>query len=86
MNDMLAKLYAGNVHLASKDIAFENLQLLFTTHDVLLMDQDLLRRDQMWVAERNASSSSTLIAFGEYRDVRYDRDIRELRREILGLS
>lgn len=52
-------------------------QLLLTTHDVLLMDQDLLRRDEMWVAERNASGSSTLIAFSEYKDVRYDKDIRK---------
>jgi hypothetical protein len=28
-------------------------QLLFTTHDLLLMDQDLLRRDEMWVTERD---------------------------------
>lgn len=52
-------------------------QLLFTTHDVLLMDQDLLRRDEMWVAERDARGASTLIAFSEYEDVRYDKDIRK---------
>ena len=26
-------------------------QLLFTTHDLLLMDQDLLRRDERWIAD-----------------------------------
>ena len=52
-------------------------QLLFTTHDVLLMDQDLLRRDEMWVAERDRDGSSTLISFSEYKDVRYDKDIRK---------
>jgi uncharacterized protein len=30
-------------------------QLLLTTHDVLLMDQQLLRRDEMWVTERDHS-------------------------------
>lgn len=52
-------------------------QLLFTTHDVLLMDQRLLRRDEMWVAERDATGASALISFGEYKDIRYDKDIRK---------
>ena len=47
------------------------------THDVLLMDQQLLRRDEMWVAERDASGASNLIAFSEYNDIRYDKDIRK---------
>ena len=34
-------------------------QLLFTTHDVLLMDLSLLRRDQIWFAEKDPLSLST---------------------------
>ena len=52
-------------------------QLLFTTHDALLMDQDLLRRDEMWVAERGQDGSSELIAFSEYKEIRNDKDIRK---------
>lgn len=52
-------------------------QLLLTTHDVMLMNQQLLRRDEMWVAERNASGTSTLLSFSDYKDVRYDKDIRK---------
>lgn len=52
-------------------------QLLFTTHNVLLMDQDLLRRDEMWIAERNEQGVSSLVSFSEYKDVRYDKDIRK---------
>lgn len=52
-------------------------QLLFTTHNVHLMDQQLLRRDEMWVAERDAYGSSELLSFSEYKDVRYDKDIRK---------
>ncbi|HCF96394.1 MAG TPA: abortive phage resistance protein [Verrucomicrobia bacterium] len=52
-------------------------QLLMTTHDVLLMDQQLLRRDEMWVAERDRTGVSSLISFSEYKDVRYDKDIRK---------
>ncbi|MCK5229651.1 MAG: AAA family ATPase, partial [Desulfobulbaceae bacterium] len=52
-------------------------QLLITTHDVLLMDQDLMRRDEMWVAERDADGSSELIAFSDYKEIRNDKDIRK---------
>ncbi len=52
-------------------------QLLVTTHDVLLMDQQLLRRDEMWVMERDSSGSTTLVPFSDYKDVRYDKDIRK---------
>ncbi|NEX12763.1 MAG: abortive phage resistance protein [Prosthecochloris sp.] len=52
-------------------------QLLFTTHDVLLMDQHLLRRDEMWIAEREQNGASTLRSFSDYKDVRFDKDIRK---------
>ena len=52
-------------------------QLLLTTHDVLLMDQQLFRRDEMWVAERKPTGASSLVSFSEYKDVRYDKDIRK---------
>lgn len=52
-------------------------QLLFTTHNVLLMDQDLLRRDEMWITERNPQGASNLLSFSEYKDVRNDKDIKK---------
>lgn len=52
-------------------------QLLFTTHDVLLMDQHLLRRDEMWVAERDSNQASSLIAFSDYKGIRNDKDLRK---------
>ena len=52
-------------------------QLLLTTHDVMLMDQKLLRRDEMWVTERDSSGASTLFSFSEFKDVRYDKDVRK---------
>ncbi|MDR1119196.1 MAG: ATP-binding protein [Bifidobacteriaceae bacterium] len=52
-------------------------QLLFTTHDLLLMDQRLFRRDEMWVTERDSSGASSLFALSDYQDTRYDKDIRK---------
>ena len=43
----------------------------------MLMDQQLLRRDEMWVAERDNSGASSLFSFSEYKDVRYDKDLRK---------
>ena len=51
-------------------------QLLLTTHDVLLMDQQCLRRDEMWVAERDVRGVSSLLSFNEYKDVRKALTIR----------
>jgi hypothetical protein len=50
-------------------------QLIFTAHDVLLMNQDLLRRDEVWFAEKDSSGNSTLIPLGEQKGVRADRVI-----------
>ncbi len=52
-------------------------QLLFTTHDVLLMDQSLLRRDEMWITERAFDGASSIFSLSDYKDVRYDKDIRK---------
>lgn len=52
-------------------------QLLFTTHDVLLMDQKMFRRDEMWVTERDFTGCGSLIAFSDYKDIRSDKDIRK---------
>jgi len=67
----LVEMYLNNVTPDSRS------QLLMTTHDVLLMDQTLLRRDEMWVAERDSCGASTLYSFGEFKGVRYDKDIRK---------
>ncbi len=52
-------------------------QLLLTTHNVMLMEQQLLRRDEMWAMERDGFGVSSLFSFSEYKDVRYDKDIRK---------
>ncbi|XCN73662.1 MAG: ATP-binding protein [Candidatus Electrothrix aestuarii] len=52
-------------------------QLLLTTHDVLLMDKELLRHDEMWVTERDAAGASTLFSFSEYKEADKDKDIRK---------
>lgn len=50
-------------------------QLLFTTQDLLLMDQSVLRRDEMFVAERDAGGRSSLVRLDEYEGLRPDLDL-----------
>lgn len=52
-------------------------QLVFTTHDLYLMDQDLIRKDELWVTEREESGNSRLYSFDEFKEIRTDKDIRK---------
>ena len=52
-------------------------QLIFTTHDLLLMDcTDLLRRDEIWITDKSIDGEPTLIGLPEYRGIMHDEDIR----------
>ncbi len=44
-----------------------NAQLIFTTHDVSLLKQDIFRRDQIWFCERGGNQSSTLFPLTDFK-------------------
>ena len=52
-------------------------QLIFTTHDLLLMDQDIFRRDEMWFIERGPNGETQMECLSDYKDVRADKDVRK---------
>ncbi len=54
---------------------FEN-QLIATTHELNLLDLNLLRRDEIWFIEKNKNGESQLYSLEEYKP-RYDKDIRK---------
>lgn len=41
-------------------------QLIFTTHDTSILDQDLLRRDQIWFCERDADQATRLFPLTDF--------------------
>ena len=56
-------------------------QLIFATHDTNLLDLEIIRRDQIWFAEKNDVESSDIYSLVEFKDnegnkVRNDRDIK----------
>jgi uncharacterized protein len=50
-------------------------QLMFTTHDLLLMDQSLMRRDEMYISQRGADGCSELVGLAEFDGIRFDKDL-----------
>ena len=53
-------------------------QLIFTTHDLLLMDQGLCRRDEMWVTDKAPDGSATLTDFSAFEGLRKGTKIRDV--------
>ena len=50
-------------------------QLIFSTHDLLLMDQEDVRRDELWVCEKDEDEGSSLICVGKHPGTRTDSRI-----------
>jgi len=50
------------------------LQLLFTTHESSLMDQELFRRDEIWFVERDEENNSKLYSLDRFKE-RYDKKL-----------
>ncbi len=45
----------------------ENGQLILTTHDTSLLDQDVVRRDQVWFIEKDKSNASQLYPLTDFK-------------------
>ena len=52
-------------------------QIVFTAHDVQLIDQSLLRRDELWVTEKDINGVSVLSSLSLFKDIRKDKDIQK---------
>ena len=51
-------------------------QLIFTSHDVMLLDQNLFRRDEIWFTERDKQGASKLSSLSDFKNVRKDKILR----------
>lgn len=47
-------------------------QLIFTTHDVNLLDQNTIRKDQVWFTEKDEYGVSEMFSLSDFEDVRED--------------
>jgi len=48
------------------EINKNNAQLIFSTHDTSLLDNELFRRDQIWFTEKDASNSTKLYPLSDF--------------------
>jgi len=47
-------------------------QIIFTTHDINLLNLSLLRKDEIWFAEKDTNLNTHLTSLAEFKDVRED--------------
>lgn len=50
----------------------KNAQIVFTTHDMTLLDRDLIRRDQVWITEKNEKGASEMFSLQDFDGVRQE--------------
>lgn len=51
-------------------------QLIFTAHDVQLINEDLLRRDEFWICDRASDGSTTLYPVTDFKDLGAKKDLQ----------
>lgn len=70
LNSRLHPLLLRNIILTflSPKINTRNAQLVFTTHDILQFSNELLRRDEIWMVNKNRNGVSELYSLAEFRD------------------
>lgn len=83
-SEVTAKLIADYVEECDPDTRS---QLVFSTHDLILMDEDSLRRDELWVCERDEKGESRLVRIGESDKARKGTDlVRNYRKGAFGAT
>lgn len=53
--------------LHNPDTNRHNAQLVFATHDTTVLDQSLMRRDQVWFVEKDAENATRLYPLSDYK-------------------
>lgn len=70
LNARLHPLLVRNIILTflSEEINTMNAQLIFTTHDIWQFSNDLLRRDEIWMVNKNNDEISELYSLADFKD------------------
>lgn len=57
-----------------RSINKNNSQLIYTAHSTFLFNSDELRRDQLYLVEKDSFGVSKLYSLSEFRNLRFDAD------------
>lgn len=55
-----------------EDLNKKGAQLIFTTHDVTLLDEGVVRKDQIWITEKKEDGSTELFSLQDFEGLRED--------------
>lgn len=69
LTDDLVRTFIGDCNSETRN------QLIFTTHDLLLMQDDKIRHDEQWVFENSESLGTTFTCIGKHPGVRSDTSL-----------
>ena len=68
------KLTSKFIELFDRLHCNQKMQLIFTTHESSIMDQELFRRDEIWFVERDKDNSSHIYSLDKFKE-RYDKKL-----------
>lgn len=70
LNDRLHPLLVRNIILTflTPEININHAQLILTSHDVWQFSNELLRRDELWITDKNSDGVSTLYSVADFKD------------------
>ena len=70
LNARLHPLLLRNLILTftNPEINTHHAQLIFTTHDIWQFSNDILRRDEIWITDKDPNQVSSLYSVAEYKD------------------
>ncbi len=70
LNARLHPLLVRNIILTflTSEINTHNAQLIFTTHDIWQFSNELLRRDEIWMINKNSDGVSELYSLADFKD------------------
>lgn len=68
------KLISRFIELFDEKYSGKGVQLIFTTHESSIMDQELFRRDEIWFVERDKNNNSKLYSLDRFKE-RYDKKL-----------
>lgn len=68
------KLISKFIEFFDKMHPEQRIQLIFTTHESPIMDQELFRRDEIWFVERDKDNNSSIYSLDKFKE-RYDKKL-----------
>jgi AAA15 family ATPase/GTPase len=68
------KLTSRFIELFDQMHPHQKIQLIFTTHESSIMDQELFRRDEIWFIERDKNNNSNIYSLDKFKE-RYDKKL-----------